>query len=119
MTISALPSMICANVSNGEVFSVNPSPVSNDMILILPVDFLMIVLLRTALGTYSIISTIINPFDFSISLVSILGLIYQYSLRTYNRSNVLQLHHCISLQMYGLMEWNLLHNFAYSLHDSH
>ena len=33
--------MICANVSNGEVFSVNPSPVSNDMMLILPVDFLM------------------------------------------------------------------------------
>lgn len=69
MTISALPSMIWAKVSKGDVFSVNPSPLSKDMILILPVDFFMIVFITTALDTYSIISTIISDFDFSSSVV--------------------------------------------------
>src|SRR5882757_8645854 len=55
ITISALPSMIWAKVSKGEVFSVNPSPLSKDMILMLPVDFLIMVLITTELGTYSII----------------------------------------------------------------
>src|SRR5580658_9981888 len=69
ITISALPSMIWAKVSNGEVFSVNPSPLSKDMMLILPVDFFMIVLITTELGTYSMISTTICDFAFSSSVV--------------------------------------------------
>src|SRR5687767_1577563 len=67
ITISALPSMIWTNVSKGEVFSVNPSPLSNDITLIFPVDFLIIVLITTALAIYSIISTMICAVDFSIS----------------------------------------------------
>ena len=70
MTISALPSMICAKVSKGEVFSVRPSPLSKDMILIFPVDFLIIVLITTELGIYSIISTMMCDFDFSSSALS-------------------------------------------------
>src|SRR5580693_7817631 len=57
--------MIWANVSKGEVFSVNPSPLSNDMTLIFPVDFFMIVLITTELGTYSMISRMIYAIDFS------------------------------------------------------
>jgi len=74
MTISALPSIIWANVSKGDIFSVKPSPVSKDIILMLPVDFLMIVLMTTELGTYSIISTVMWAFDFSNSVFSILFL---------------------------------------------
>src|SRR5688572_28178709 len=67
MTISALPSMIWAKVSKGDVFSVNPSPLSNDMTLIFPVDFLIIVLITTEFAIYSIISTMMCALDFSIS----------------------------------------------------
>src|SRR5450432_311839 len=59
ITISALPSMIWAKVSKGEVFSVNPSPLSKDITLIFPVDFLIIVFITTELDTYSMISTMI------------------------------------------------------------
>jgi len=52
-------------VSKGEVFSVNPSPLSKDMILMFPVDFLIIVLITTELAIYSMISTMICDFDFS------------------------------------------------------
>jgi len=72
ITSSALPSIIWAYVSKGVVFSANPSPLSNDIILIFPVVFFIIVLLTTELGTYSIISTVICAFDFSISELSIL-----------------------------------------------
>src|SRR5690606_15708467 len=65
MIISAFPSMIWANVSNGDIFSVRPSPISNDITLITPVDFFKIVLTTTELGTYSTSSTIIYGFDFS------------------------------------------------------
>src|SRR5580658_10397937 len=75
ITISALPSMIWAKVSNGEIFSVNPSPLSKDMMLILPVDFLIIVLITTELGTYSMISTIMCDFAFSSSVFSIVSLL--------------------------------------------
>lgn len=51
----------------GEVFSVSPSPVSNDMTLIFPVDFFRIVLVTTELGTYSMSSTTMCAFDFSSS----------------------------------------------------
>jgi len=57
-------------VSNGEVFSVNPSPESKDMMLMLPDDFLIIVLVSTEWGMYSIISTMICDFAFSSSLFS-------------------------------------------------
>src|SRR5688572_4990076 len=67
ITISALPSMIWAKVSKGEVFSVNPSPLSNDMMLIFPVDFLIIVLITTELAIYSIISTMMCAVAFSSS----------------------------------------------------
>src|SRR6185503_7688543 len=70
ITISAFPSMIWTKVSNGEVFSVNPSPLSKDMMLILPVDFLMIVFITTEFAIYSMISTMICDFDFSSSEVS-------------------------------------------------
>jgi hypothetical protein len=63
---SVFPSMICAKVSNGEIFSVNPSPLSKDMILILPVDFLIMVLLSTELGMYSMISTMISALSISV-----------------------------------------------------
>ena len=56
-------------MSKGEVFSVSPSPLSNDMILIFPVDFLIIVLITTELDTYSMISTIMCDLDFSNSAV--------------------------------------------------
>ena len=65
MMISAFPSMICAKVSKGDIFSVKPSPTSKDMTLILPVDFFRIVLITTALGTYSMISTVMCAIDFS------------------------------------------------------
>ena len=67
ITIFAFPSMICTKVSKGDVFSDKPSPVSNDIKLTFPVIFLMIVLLTTELGMYSMISTIICDFAFSIS----------------------------------------------------
>src|SRR5580698_7695773 len=70
MTISALPSIICAKVSKGDVFSVSPSPLSKDITLMFPVDFLIMVLLTTELDTYSMISTMICDIDFSSSAVS-------------------------------------------------
>ena len=54
----------------GDVFSVKPSPLSNDITLMFPVDFLRIVLIKTALAMYSIISTMICAVDFSSSVVS-------------------------------------------------
>lgn len=54
-------------VSKGDVFSVSASPESNETALTLPVVFFIIVLITTELGIYSIISTIINAFDFSTS----------------------------------------------------
>ena len=57
ITIFALPSITCTKVSKGDIFSDNPSPLSKDITVTLPVDFLMIVLLTTELGIYSIIST--------------------------------------------------------------
>jgi hypothetical protein len=45
-------------------FFVNPSPLSKDMRLILPVDFFIIVLLTTELGMYSMISTMIYELPF-------------------------------------------------------
>src|SRR5580700_3721168 len=74
MTISALPSIICAKVSKGDVFSVSPSPLSKDITLMFPVDFLIMVLLTTELDTYSMISTIICDMDFPSSVVS--GLLF-------------------------------------------
>ncbi len=67
MMTSAAPSIICIYVSKGEVFSPNSSPVAKDATVILPVVFLIIVLLTTAFGTYSMISTMICAFDFSTS----------------------------------------------------
>jgi hypothetical protein len=55
-------------MSKGEVFSANSSPVSKEVTVTFPVVFLIMVLLTTALGTYSVISTIICAFDFSISV---------------------------------------------------
>src|SRR5680860_160845 len=69
--ISARPSNIWIKVSNGEIFPVRFSPESKDMAVMLPVVFFMIVFMTTALGTYSMISTIINTFAFSISGFSI------------------------------------------------
>src|SRR5680860_809366 len=66
--ISARPSIIWINVSNGDIFSVRFSPESKDTAVTLPVVFFMIVFMTTALGTYSIISTMIKTFDFSISV---------------------------------------------------
>src|SRR5688572_27322087 len=65
ITICALPSMIWTKLSKGEVFSFNPSPLSKDITLISPEDFLIIVLITTELAIYSIISTIMCDFDFS------------------------------------------------------
>jgi hypothetical protein len=62
--------VIWAKVSKGDVFSVNPSPLSKDSILMFPVDFFKIVLITTELGTYSIISTMTCDFDFSSSKLS-------------------------------------------------
>lgn len=75
ITISAMPSMICIKVSNGEVLSENVSPESKDTALTLPVVFLMIVLINTELGIYSNISTTMNAFDFSNSGVSKINVI--------------------------------------------
>src|SRR5712664_3375025 len=80
MTISARPSMIWANVSKGLVFSVSPSPLSKDMMLIFPVDFLMMVLITTELGTYSIISTMMCDTDFSSSATSVFSSFFLLSM---------------------------------------
>ncbi|MBK8491398.1 MAG: hypothetical protein IPL49_11045 [Saprospirales bacterium] len=42
----------------GVVFSVNPSPLSNDITLMFPVDFFRMVLMTTEFGRYSIISIV-------------------------------------------------------------
>ena len=65
ITISALPSMTWMKVSKGEIFSLNASPESNETALTLPVVFLMIVLITTEFGIYSMISTMMKAFDFS------------------------------------------------------
>jgi hypothetical protein len=59
MSMIALPSIICAYVSKGEVYSLSPSPLANDKAFIDPVVFFMIDLLTTALCSYSINSTIL------------------------------------------------------------
>ena len=55
------------NVSNGDVFNVKSSPESNETALTFPVVFFIIVLITTAFGTYSMISTMIKTFAFSTS----------------------------------------------------
>ena len=70
ITTSALPSMIWTNVSNGIIFSFIALPASNETALIFPVVFVIIVLMPTESGTYSMISTTINAFAFSISIFS-------------------------------------------------
>ena len=59
ITIIALPSIICTKVSKGEIFSFNPSPLSNAIASIDPVVFFIIDLLTVALCSYSINSIII------------------------------------------------------------
>ena len=70
--ISAWPSIICINVSKGEVLTPNASPVSKETALTFPVVFFMIVFINTEFGTYSIISTTINVLAFYTSGFSIL-----------------------------------------------
>lgn len=65
ITTSASPSMTCIKVSKGDFFSESASPESKETAVTLPVVFLMIVLITTALGTYSMISTMMKIFDFS------------------------------------------------------
>src|SRR5690606_6026131 len=74
--ISALPSMIWMNVSKGDIFSVRFSPESKETAVTFPVVFFMMVLLTTALGTYSMISTIMKTFDFSTSVFSIAAILW-------------------------------------------
>ena len=68
---SAVPSIIWINVSKGTVFSLSSSPASREETVIFPVVFLIIVLIKTELGTYSKISTMICGVDFSNSVWSI------------------------------------------------
>ncbi len=67
ITISAFPSITWIKVSKGDVFFVRASPESNETAVTLPVLFLIIVLMTTALGIYSTISTIMKAFAFSSS----------------------------------------------------
>ncbi len=56
---SAAPSMICIYVSKGEIFCPSSSPASSEDTVTFPVVFLIMVLLTTAFGTYSMIATMI------------------------------------------------------------
>ncbi len=75
--ISALPSMIWMNVSKGDIFSVRFSPESKETAVTLPVVFFIMVFMTTALGTYSMISTIMKTFDFSTSTFSIAKILWE------------------------------------------
>lgn len=65
ITISAFPSMTWIRVRKGEIFEVKISPESNEDALILPVNFLMMVLVTIEWRTYSIVSVKRKAFGFS------------------------------------------------------
>lgn len=125
ITISALPSIIWTKVSNGIIFSVKASPLSKETAEMFPVVFLIIVLLTTEFGIYSMISTMMRAFAFSIStidMVSILAIFLHTSGKNFISGNSKKCLKKLAFHCKGdiplLKKSYTIHRIIYTIHKS-